>query len=86
MPHLSKELPMPWQEIPLVEAIGRTLAAVAEPSNPSSLVLACVGIGTFLFYRLLARPGHQGGRPIIIAKPRAAVIAVEISTEERRVA
>jgi hypothetical protein len=73
---------MPWQEI----SLGQTLAAVTEPTNPSSLVLACVGIGTFLCYQLLASPGHQGGRPIIIAKPRAAVIAVEISTEERRVA
>jgi hypothetical protein len=77
---------MPWQEISLVEAIGRTLAAVTEPTNPSSLVLACVGMGTFLCYRLLARPGHQGRRPIIIAKPQAVVIAVEVSTEERRVA
>ena len=77
---------MPWQEISLMESTGRLLAAVAEPTNPSSLVLACVGIGTFLCYRLLARPGHQGRRPIIIAKPQAVVTAVEISTEERRVA
>ena len=34
---------MPWHEITLLESIWRPMAAVAEPTNPSSLVLAFVG-------------------------------------------
>ncbi len=81
---------MPWHEITLVEPIWRLLGATAEPTNPSSFVLAFVGVGTFLCYQLLARPGHGSRRPVdlgqVIAKPQAAVIAVEDATEDRRVA
>jgi hypothetical protein len=74
---------MLWQEISLLEI---PLAAVTEPTNPSSLALAVVGIGTFLCYQFLARPGHEHRRPIAMAKPQAALSAVEVAPEERRVA
>ena len=82
---------MPWQEIILVNSLRPSLAAVAEPTNPSSFVLAVVGIGTFLCYRLWARPGHARGRPVDlvgspVAKPPATVIVAEDASGDRRVA
>ena len=77
---------MQWQEITLWDSVGRDLAAVSEPTNPSSLVLACVGIVVYLCYQILARPGHEGRRPTIVAQPQAVETAVEVAPEERRVA
>lgn len=63
------------------------LLGVVPTTNPSSLTLAIVGIGTFLLcYQIFARPGHERrhasrGEPTI-AEPRAA----ETWPEERRVA
>jgi hypothetical protein len=77
---------MPWQEITLLDHVARDLAAVSEPTNPSSLVLAGVGIAAYLCYQILARPGHEGRRPTVIAKPQAVATVVEAAPDERRVA
>ena len=39
--------------------MATSLAAVAEPSNPSSLVLALVGIVSVVGYQLVFRPGRE---------------------------
>ena len=77
---------MPWHEIPLVESIWRQLGAVAQPTNPSSFTLAFVGVGTFLCYQILARPGHGRRRPFDLGQPAAKPQATTAATEDRRVA
>ncbi len=77
---------MPWHEISLVESIWRLLGAVAEPTNPSSFTLAFVGVGTFLCYQILARPGHGRRWLIDLDQPAAKPQATAATTEDRRVA
>ncbi len=91
---------MPWYEIPrvlcqyskldmvkaLMESIWRQLEAVAQPTNPSSFTLAFVGVGTFLCYQILARPGHGRRWLIDLDQPAAKPQATAATTEDRRVA
>ncbi len=77
---------MPWHEIPLVESIWRQMEVVAQPTNPSSFTLAFVGVGTFLCYQILARPGHGRRGPVDLGQPAAKPQATTAATEDRRVA
>lgn len=79
---------MPWHEIPLQESIWRLSEAVAEPTNPSSFILAIVGVGTYLCYQILARPGRERSRPIDSSQSATNLQAAsaEAVREERRVA
>ena len=77
---------MPWHELPLVESIWRQFGAVVEPANPSSFTLAIVGVGTFLCYQILARPGHERRRPGDLSQLAAKPQATAAATEDRRVA
>jgi len=81
---------MPWHDITLLESLRNLQGAVDQPTNPSSFVLAFVGVVTFLCYQHLARPG-RGGRSSIdqarpIVKPRATSAEAEAPREDRRVA
>ena len=81
---------MPWYELSLAESYWQPIVAATEPTNPSSFTLAVVGVGTFLCYRILARPGHGRRRLLEMAQPdattQANVATTEAAAEERRVA
>ena len=81
---------MPWHDITLVESVWSLQAAAAKPTNPSSFVLAVVGVVTYLCYHIIARPGYERRRPLdaseTLAKPQTAGVEAAAATEERRVA
>jgi len=69
---------MLWLSATLIEPIWQD-AAATTPTNPSSLTLAMIGVGTLLLFRLKRRSKLQGrvigneiSRPATAAKKRRA--------------